>query len=390
MFINASFNISHGLGQSAKDVIRALVANDYHVIVLSRDSFSVIDEKITWISLSSLKGFPRRLDRKFPFSIASWFRNLTRRSISNRMLNEKSVDLIIVNSLANHEEWNSLKNRVNLIKKKTSCLIVRESPGHFCADNNRRSVKWAVTALNSYDFHIYVSTNVFEQWKEFGIVPKCGVFNVPNCCNEITVRETMTVDRPEIRKQLNLPDDRFLLVCLGSVQKRKGQDILVDNFISLQEACPDLLLLLVGPTVGTWGDVLVKKIKKNKRLSKGIKIYGVQKDALRWIYASDALVLPSRAEALPRVILEAMALGTPVAASNVDGVPELIENGILGRLFESENAAEMIAAVADLRNDRVLASKLAENAHTRYWQEFSHEKQIKRYGEALRNMIEDK
>ena len=74
--------------------------------------------------------------------------------------------------------------------------------------------------------------------------------------------------------------------------------------------------------------------------------------------ACDVLIVPSRDEVAPMVILEAMALGKPVVAARVGAIPEIVLDGETGLLFDSGDAAQLAAALERLRADRVLRERL--------------------------------
>ena len=70
----------------------------------------------------------------------------------------------------------------------------------------------------------------------------------------------------------------------------------------------------------------LKSVLNNMDLEKRVEFILHQPNAIEYIYAADVLLQPSQSEALPRKILEAMALKTPIVVSDVDGIPELVDN----------------------------------------------------------------
>ena len=86
------------------------------------------------------------------------------------------------------------------------------------------------------------------------------------------------------------------------------------------------------------------------------------------------LVLPSFMEGLPIVLMEAMALGVPVVASRVAGIPELVEDGKGGLLFAPSNWAELGACLERLLTDEALCCSLAEQGKMKVAAEFDVQK----------------
>ena len=104
------------------------------------------------------------------------------------------------------------------------------------------------------------------------------------------------------------------------------------------------------------------------------------KDKMKNCYC---LVIPSLSEGLPRVLLEAMALSKPVIASNVGGIPDLIQDGQNGFLFKAGNSDELAEKLKTLLNNRVLAIEIGKKGRELILGKFSNEKYISNYLEMI-------
>ena len=100
---------------------------------------------------------------------------------------------------------------------------------------------------------------------------------------------------------------------------------------------------------------------------------------MRLVANAYAVVLPSRSEAMGRVLLEGMAYGKPVIASRVDGIPTYVKERINGLLFESENSAELAQRLADILADPEAAARLGEQAYDYVRAHLSEEKYLEYY-----------
>jgi glycosyltransferase involved in cell wall biosynthesis len=89
---------------------------------------------------------------------------------------------------------------------------------------------------------------------------------------------------------------------------------------------------------------------------------GFRSDVQSWIQACDVIVNPSLTEGMPNAVLEAMALGTPVVATAVGGVPDMIEDGVSGLLVSPGDPSALARAVLDLFADSSKALRLARAA----------------------------
>jgi len=102
-------------------------------------------------------------------------------------------------------------------------------------------------------------------------------------------------------------------------------------------------------------------------------------EAMKIVKESKILVVPSRTESIPQVIKEAFFLKTPVIATNVGGIPELISNNVTGLLVPSENHKEMINTINKLLDDNPTQEKLSKNAFEFINKNFSWDVLIEKY-----------
>jgi L-malate glycosyltransferase len=110
-------------------------------------------------------------------------------------------------------------------------------------------------------------------------------------------------------------------------------------------------------------------------------------DAMSYVRAADLLLLPSLGEVMPLSILEAMVLKTPVLASKVGGISEMIEDGISGSLFDLENSKDFVKKFLLLKKDSSLRKRLAKNAYRRYHSFFSRINHTKRWKTTLDTIL---
>ena len=235
---------------------------------------------------------------------------------------------------------------------------------------------------------MFVSSHCRDEWAKLADLNGNKLLYIPNCCREDLVEQLRVQNRLTIREKLGFPKNELVAVCVASLQPRKGQDILIDVFPEILSIIPNLKLYLIGQTCydKNWTNSLLNKIASND-WGEHVEYLGPKENALEFIYGADVLVLPSRAEAMPRVILEAMALGTPVIASDVDGVSELIENGKSGFLFSPTDTPSLVSAFHAWKNELNNIDCIIENAQQKYWDNFSRKQQIQRYQQAVSYML---
>ena len=109
-----------------------------------------------------------------------------------------------------------------------------------------------------------------------------------------------------------------------------------------------------------------------------------------WLRAADLLLIPSRAEGLPLVLLEAFACGTPVAASRVGGIPEALDHSVQGVLLPPEDADAWSGALGELLGNEERRRQMGSAARRRWEERFTAEAMAERIEALLREAIESR
>ena len=155
-----------------------------------------------------------------------------------------------------------------------------------------------------------------------------------------------TTDRAAARRSTGFADDSILLACVGNFEPRKGQAALVTAFALVADEFPEARLALVGQTDTTYARGVGELIDRLE-LGQRVQMRPVEPNPYRWYRAADGFVAASDLESMPRVLLEAMAFGLPVVATDVWGIPELVrhgENGLLVPPLDVEALASVLRA----------------------------------------------
>lgn len=164
------------------------------------------------------------------------------------------------------------------------------------------------------------------------------------------------VSRERARADTELPTDARVVLVMGTIEPRKAQTRIAQAFALVRGSHPDWILVFVGDSDTPYSDGL-KEYLRNIGLEDCTRIVPVVEDTYPWYRAADLLLSLSDMESLPRSALEAMCFGLPVLSTSVFGLPELIEDGRTGFLFEPNDLGATTAAL-----DSVLALGEAELA----------------------------
>lgn len=166
-----------------------------------------------------------------------------------------------------------------------------------------------------------------------GLVPEAASRLVPY---GLDVRATDALvaasPRQQARADLGIPPDRRVLLCVGTVEPRKGQLALARAFRRLGNVASHASLYVVGATDTPYTEALRGYVRDADLAD--VHVVDSDPDVMRWYAAADVLVSAADVESMPRTMLEAMLAGRPVAAASVFGVPELVEDGVSGWLCE--------------------------------------------------------
>jgi colanic acid/amylovoran biosynthesis glycosyltransferase len=156
----------------------------------------------------------------------------------------------------------------------------------------------------------------------------------------------------------------FRILCVGRLAPAKGQHVLIEAARLLRDAGRDLRVTFVGD--GPDRESL-KRAAAAAGLDEQIEFTGAlnQLEVHRRYAAADAFVMPSFAEGIPVVLMEAMASGLPCVSTRISGIPELIRSGDEGLLVAPSDAAELAGALAQLIEDPARCRRIGLAARAR-------------------------
>ena len=160
-------------------------------------------------------------------------------------------------------------------------------------------------------------------------------------------------DRAALLEEWELPPDVSLVVAVGRLAEQKNHAVAVEAMPDVPDAA--LVILGEGPLAAD-----LAQLAHDLGVEKRVVLAGVRLDARSIMGAADAVVLPSRWEGLPLVALEALAARTPLVATAVRGVQELLEDGVNCLLAAPDDPTSLAAALRAVLRDDALAAGLVE------------------------------
>ncbi len=181
----------------------------------------------------------------------------------------------------------------------------------------------------------------------------------------------------EFRKKMRIPEEAFLVCAVGQICARKGLLELLDAFERASESAPQMHLAIAGKVVFVHEERYFESLLRavaSPGISDRVHFTGEVSDVSGLLQAADLLVLNSRQEPFGLVLVEAMSSGTPVLATRVGGIPEIVKDSENGWLVEKGDTAGLSRKLLELSQNRSLLERIAQAAHYETCPQFSLER----------------
>jgi len=374
LFINKRYNNKNGAARSGIDVANSLIKSNSSLLLLYIDFGNNFKEILGFPNLNLIKS-PRFRKTLTKFNISSIMNYIESKIFDSYRINRiKSHDIqfIIANSLSAEYYAKRLAKNLNCI----SCLIVRESTEFY--SNSKK----AANRINNFNYVVFVSSNVMQKW--FDVLPELREKSIyiPNTIEESSISNVITKSKDSIKEKLNFKSTEFNIVVIGRLMKRKNQELVIKNLSKFNALNKNIHFHFIGKHFNSYGieakRILAKSCHKNM-----ISFHGFKNNILDYIYSADCLLLTATAEASPRVIYESMALKTPVVASDIDGVPELIIDNETGFLYKSDCIDSLILKIKQLLGKTDI-DIITDNAYKYYYDNFSNQIHMENYKQLIK------
>jgi len=377
-----------GASTSGYELLQMLLINNANVYTITDQKFEVEDKVFYGNEIHDIvKNFViKRTNKFYGFS----FYNVAR-YIAKHILDIFKSSYVNINSLSavsdkhtyvvvNSFEHMIVKTDFDLLDKNnsTKICVVRGCPTCFfdtTGKYNESLMNDGIDFLNKFDHLIFVSDICREQWSEY-INKDIRTYYLPNSINEIEVQKTKALKKENLYETLNFSKDNLNIVLVGSVQPRKGQDMLIEILEDIKALNKNIKIHIVGGiSKHNRGDLMYDAFMKSPA-SDIVVFHGFKSNVMEYIYMSDICIFTSRSEAFPRTILEYMVFQKPIVSTNVSGVPEMITHNENGLLCDADNSKVFFQNLKNMVDNSALQEKLSLNAYNTYNQVFSKKSQI--------------
>lgn len=195
-----------------------------------------------------------------------------------------------------------------------------------------------------------------------------------------------------VRQEWGIPASAIVVGMVGRLVKEKGIVELIEAADHITRVRRDVVFLMVGEALHSdvgMGQQLRRMIDR-QGLTDHFVFTGFRTDVARFYHAMDICVLPSYREGMPRSIMEAMACGKPVVASDIAGCRDEVVNGQTGWLVPVKDAVALGDALLKLINDPALARRMGQAGQQRARELFDEDRICERIVQTYHHLVEKK
>jgi len=275
-------------------------------------------------------------------------------------------------------------------------LVIYTSHGFQFHESRPRWAQWAIRRVERW-LGRWATDLLFAQSSEdaqaavgMGFMPPERVIWIGNGVDIARYGPTPTT--PIRRQALGLRDADCVVGFIGRVVREKGVLELMDAMARVHAVVPDARLVVIGDTLASDDEAGVKAGIRLKIAQYGMDaaviFAGFRDDVPALLPLLDVFVLPSWREGMPRTIIEAMASGLPVVATDIRGCREEVVDGETGLLVPPRDAAALAEALIRLLTDRALARRMGAAGRQRAVNLYDERLVIDRQLQAYRVMLQ--
>ena len=277
------------------------------------------------------------------------------------------------------------------LKKKVDIPVVTTVHSDYRLDFDGIYKKIVFTALNTLalrklDYYIGVSSSFKDMLISRGFRPN-SIYTVYNGMDYSAPFEYCSKEDFARRIGLEYNPDITYVGLIGRHDYVKGHDIFLDAAAKVLKQRKDVRFVIAGEGEGR--DALVEQAKR-LGITQYLTFAGFIKDIYSFLNFIDINTLSSRCESFPYVLLEGARMKKPTVSSAVGGIPDLIENGVTGLLFENQNSTQLADCIIRFVQNPKEAELCGQNLYNRATGSFSNDSLAKSHAEIYSAILRDR
>jgi len=328
---------SGGASQAIKNLAYGLNREVYHLTLM----YGQLSDEEVDVSEDLFPFFDASIELKFTFREFSLFRDhLATREIQKH-IRQHQFDIVhthtskagFIGRLAAYRE------KVKKIIHSTHGIIFNEDADISSVRGLKKKIFLIAEkkAAHWCDKILTLSEKEIADWQSLKVGSKTQYLCLPSPVDTTPFVESRK-KRSELRGNRKIFSGQKIIVLLGRLSSEKGHAIAIDAMKKIDHA--ELWIVGEGPMRSD-----IEKLISDSHMGAQVKMMGNRNDISQWLSLADCLVLPSSYEGQGLVLIEAMAAGVPIVATNVGGVSEIVKNEVNGLLVPAKNSEALAEAV---------------------------------------------
>lgn len=237
---------------------------------------------------------------------------------------------------------------------------------------------------------VSISDDLTAEFVDSG-VPEERITTILNGVDTSVFRPAAPGESAELRARIGLPDDALIVVYTGKLNRGKGLEMLLRAWARLTDGgATDMHLVLVGGGANQFlsCESELRDHVRSAGLGSVVTFTGYVTGVADYLRAADVFTLPSDSEALPISLLEALACALPAVVTETGGMPEVVRDGVEGRLVAVGNEDGLIQALEELLTDPVKRQEMGAAGRRTVEQRFAIGAVAEAHEHLFRNVIE--
>ncbi len=348
--------VGGGISRFTVSLSKALDPNDFevHICGLWNHGTQIETDRIIELNEAGIHAFTcAPWDNQHPYrSFISSYRTL------RHMLKIDPIDVIHSHSL-----FGDIAALLLNIERKAP-IIIRTLHNELRTEWSRRPLRriFLTNLLYPLDFNVEIGVSQFitQHLNQRWLARKLGrkAITIHNAL-DINRFRNLTHDPNKIKQELRIPEHAFLIGSVGRLTKQKGYDLLLEAASIAINKISELYLIIIG---NGEDEEMLKHRADELGIENRVIFTGSRSDVDRILPAMDLFICSSRWEGLSTVLMEAMAAGIPILATDIPGNRELLESGVSGWLVPAENSGELAGGIIAAYQNPGQSKELAKNA----------------------------
>lgn len=300
------------------------------------------------------------LDLLFPFRLS-------------HLIRKHQPDIVHVHSRRGADLWSGFCAHLH----KTPAIITRRV-------DNREWPPFVSFKYGTYDRVISISEGIRQVLLDEGLAPKSVL-----CIHSVVKTEDykLVADRIWFAEQFGVPFAAPVIGVIAQLIPRKGHRYLLEITPKLVSRFPTLRIVIFGQ--GSLRHELETYVVEN-HLTDVISFAGFRKDMPKILPCLDLVVHPALMEGLGVSLLQAAAAGVPIVGARAGGIPEIVHDGINGRLVEPADAEQLHDALSELLGNPELRQQFGDAGHNLVVRDFSVDTMVERYVGLYQELVDEK